>query len=1005
MRNLIFLLCLFSYSITRSATLFARADGDWDQVGTWSTIGPGGASCGCIPVAGDDVIIDGYDVVIDVNTGSVTVNSLILRSDTRGDNALLRVEDGMRLTVTNNLTIFANRANRIQTLNIINNNTRVVIGGDLILDQNTGDDMIIDIEDSGRLDVGDDVLADKDGGDDIDFRLNENSGTTATIVITDDFSLTVDNFNSNGIRFYLNGTSCLFNVGGDFSYSANTATSDVGITLFDLNAGLFDVDGSMSLTRADDCGNIDFDMDGGLLSANSVTINSSGTLFGNTGVRFFVDQNSQVNIATNMVVNMTGADDFFINVNENVGTTAQFNVGGNLTFTRSAGDDIELRANADNSRIDVNGNLTITSSGGENIIFDLNNDAVIDIAGNFSINQTGGDICSFILEGGGDNPLLNVGGNCTLTNGGGADDFSIDMDGGTFAVAGNCNFNLNTGGDDFLVFYDGNGVMTVGGDFVCTLAGGDDFSFGLGENTVASTARVDVAGHMQLVHNTNAAGALFYLRVYDNTEVEAGQLTLTTNFATAPAFLVDVNNSAILDVDGNINLNAPASGELELRVSATSTVQLMGNIVRAAVPNKFGEVDFSATGTLLLNGSSPQVIASDAGSGADFVSYYNVILNNTSGTNPQFTMEGLATIRNNINFIDGVVATTSTNILVINDNVTATSASDASYVDGPVRKVGNDVFAFPVGDDNNYQPIYITAPGVTTDAFEAQYLETDPDPLFDDASKAVGIDHVSSCEYWLLNRTAGTSNVSVTLTWDPNSCGVTNLATLLVTRWNATQWTNQGNGGTGGTVTTGTIISSGLVTSFSPFTLGSSTSANPLPIQLLEFNAVPVGSQVMLRWTTLQEKNNRYFEVEKSKSGFEWYTVGKLNGADNSSGRQDYELLDSFPFSDLSYYRLKQVDHDGSFSYSPIVSVQFQNQSFLSIYPNPAGEFLILKGTGLKSENILLYNALGQPVRANMREHHEGLLILTDELASGMYLITIRERESYTGFKVLINKN
>jgi len=160
-----------------------------------------------------------------------------------------------------------------------------------------------------------------------------------------------------------------------------------------------------------------------------------------------------------------------------------------------------------------------------------------------------------------------------------------------------------------------------------------------------------------------------------------------------------------------------------------------------------------------------------------------------------------------------------------------------------------------------------------------------------------------------------------------------------------------------------------------------------------------------LRWTTLQEKNNRYFEVEKSKSGFEWYTVGKLNGADNSSGRQDYELLDSFPFSDLSYYRLKQVDHDGSFSYSPIVSVQFQNQSFLSIYPNPAGEFLILKGTGLKSENILLYNALGQPVRANMREHHEGLLILTDELASGMYLITIRERESYTGFKVLINKN
>ena len=988
-----------------AVTIYARADGDWDQIGRWSTIGPGGASCGCLPAAGDDVIIDGYDIVIDATTGSVTVNSLILRSDGIDDNTYLRIEDGMRLTVSTNLTIFGNRATRIQLLELINNNTRVVINGDLILDHNTGDDIIIDIEDSGRIDVGDDVLADKDGGDDIDFRLNEAGAASASFNVADDFVMTIDNFDSDGIRFLLNGATCLFNVAGDFSVSANTATSDVGRVLFDINAGTFDVDGSMTLTRADDCGNIDFDMDGGNLSVNSVTVNSSGTLFGNTGVRFFVDQNSQVNIATNMVVNMTGADDFFINVNESAGTTAQFNVGGNLTFTRSAGDDIELRANADNSRIDVNGNLTITSSGGENIIFDLNNDAVIDIAGNFSINQTGGDLVSFVLEGSGDNPLFNVGGNCTLTNAGGADDFSIDMDGGTFAVGGNCNFNLNTGGDDFLVFYDGNGVMTVGGDFVCTLAGADDFSFGLGENTVASTARVDVAGHMQLIHNNNNAGSLFYLRVFDNTEVEAGQLTLTTNFAAAPAFLVDVNNSAILDVDGNINLNAPASGELELRVSATSTVQLMGNIVRAAVPNKFGEVDFSATGTLLLNGNSPQIIASDAGSGADFVSYYNLILNNTSGTNPQFTMEGLATVRNNINFIDGVVATTSTNILVINDNVTATSASDASYVDGPVRKVGNDVFAFPVGDDNNYQPIYITAPGVTTDAFEAQYFETDPDALYDDASKAVGIDHVSSCEYWLLNRTAGTSNVSVTLTWDPNSCGVTNLSTLLVSRWNGTQWTSHGNGGTGGTVTTGTIISSGLVTSFSPFTLASSTSANPLPIQLLEFTANPVGAQVVLNWSTLQEKNNRYFEVEKSQHGLEWTVLGKLDGETNSNRKKEYALVDTSPYNGLSYYRLKQVDHDGSFSYSPIVSVQFQNPSDVSVYPNPAGEFMILKGAGQDPKKILLYNALGQPVKASTRQHNEGLMLLTNELPTGMYLLKISDRENFNGLKVLIHHN
>lgn len=98
----------------------------------------------------------------------------------------------------------------------------------------------------------------------------------------------------------------------------------------------------------------------------------------------------------------------------------------------------------------------------------------------------------------------------------------------------------------------------------------------------------------------------------------------------------------------------------------------------------------------------------------------------------------------------------------------------------------------------------------------------------------------------MLDRVTSTNNVNVTLTWDVNSGGVTDLDDLLVARWDGDSWTSEGNGGTTGNTTTGTIVTSSAVTNFSPFTLASSTSNNPLPIELLSFSATPVGNVVEL---------------------------------------------------------------------------------------------------------------------------------------------------------------
>lgn len=108
-------------------------------------------------------------------------------------------------------------------------------------------------------------------------------------------------------------------------------------------------------------------------------------------------------------------------------------------------------------------------------------------------------------------------------------------------------------------------------------------------------------------------------------------------------------------------------------------------------------------------------------------------------------------------------------------------------------------------------------------------------------------------------------------------------------------------------------------------TLQSNTSCSfdpiVLPIELLVFSAKPIDSQVRLNWSTATELNNDYFTIERSVDGSNWEVVDLVKGQGTTAQQSDYELMDTRPFSGLSYYRLKQTDYDGTFSYSSIVSV------------------------------------------------------------------------------------
>jgi hypothetical protein len=323
------------------------------------------------------------------------------------------------------------------------------------------------------------------------------------------------------------------------------------------------------------------------------------------------------------------------------------------------------------------------------------------------------------------------------------------------------------------------------------------------------------------------------------------------------------------------------------------------------------------------------------------------------------TLNTDASVTVNGTFTTGVLRTTATNILNFANGATVTGGSNASHIDGPVRKTGTNAFSFPTGDGGFYRPISISAPSNAAHFFTAEYFKASQ-AFGGAATYPAGIVTVSSCEYWMLDRNpaVGGSNVSVTLSWNTPDCTgpyITNPANLRVVRWNGTAWVNHGNGGTTGTAANGTVISAGVITSFSPITLGSSGLDNPLPVELLSFNATAENEKVNLKWITASELNNDFFTVQHSTDGVEFTSLGNVAGQGTKQSATTYNFVDASPMAGINYYRLKQTDFDGTSSYSNIIAINLDLEWLL--YPNPA-----TYGTDVtinKKGNYAVYNNLG----------------------------------------------
>ncbi len=124
---------------------------------------------------------------------------------------------------------------------------------------------------------------------------------------------------------------------------------------------------------------------------------------------------------------------------------------------------------------------------------------------------------------------------------------------------------------------------------------------------------------------------------------------------------------------------------------------------------------------------------------------------------------------------------------------------------------------------------------------------------------------------------------------------------------------------------------------------GTTLNCLILPIELLSFKAELQDAHVEINWATSAEINNDFFTVEKSRDAFEFTPFQIVDGAGNSSMILNYNTIDDKPFEGISYYRLKQTDFDGRFTYSQTIPVEFKNRiDHFEIYPNPATDDILL---------------------------------------------------------------
>lgn len=467
--------------------------------------------------------------------------------------------------------------------------------------------------------------------------------------------------------------------------------------------------------------------------------------------------------------------------------------------------------------------------------------------------------------------------------------------------------------------------------------------------TVAAFLNENVSFNNVLLLNTGSNHTNGEFRVKTGTSAGVWTMTINGDLTVQP-------DARILT--SSLNTTVGNGG----RIFIKGNINNMGTITSMGLPGTVNE--------LLIAGSTAQ---SFSNTGIFSGSQLLFIMQNPSGLDLLTPL----TFPGNAVFTNGKIRTNASSILSMIDNAVYSGGSVNSFVDGPMRKIGDDDFIFPVGKGGIYAPVGIKSVSgqQLSDIFTAEYKRANPQGIFG-ANFQPGINHISYVEYWTLDCNNGSAIKNLLLDVHATSfCKV--LTNTFVTRFNGSLWTPEGGIITNGPIISGayqigTLMTANQISGFNStaFTLATdlSTSMNPLPIGLASFDARKLSLTTSILTWKLESicPADTEFELQRAGANNVFHTIGAINA----------KLLDVFyDYTDndlqrgINYYRLKIKEGRGKLTYSQVIVVMNERDelSLFSVFPSE--DKLCVSIRALKNQQLylLITDMQGRLVQ---RSHH-----------------------------------
>ncbi|MFD2247911.1 T9SS type A sorting domain-containing protein [Pontibacter ruber] len=469
--------------------------------------------------------------------------------------------------------------------------------------------------------------------------------------------------------------------------------------------------------------------------------------------------------------------------------------------------------------------------------------------------------------------------------------------------------------------------------------------------------------------------------------------------------------TAKIDATVPVSADLPTPSIKEGQKAVTKNLNAAGTLVVAdgASLEVYGSLSGSS---LQTQQNSTLIFSSSSSQNAIAGSFGKLVLENSSS----IKLAGPVTIAGELDLGKSKLYLGNNN-LIIKDQGTIKNASNLNYVitDGAGKLTQLGLGAgrkgiFPVGTAKGYAPVILENKGIT-DNFSVSVVEG---YLQNGTIGPLVTEGVINKTWHIEEETTGGSDVNLTLQWnEADELSKFNRDGAYITHYEDSEWNKliESIGSVPADTTARSFTSSiSGITSFSPFSVGSSQYA-PLPVSLILFKASIQGDNVLLNWETASERNSRGFGVEMSLDGTAFRPLGFVaSKTPDSNQKQRYSYLDFEPDkTGTRYYRLRQVDLDGSASYSPVQAIVMNKKSSpaFTVYPNPFSDVVTVELEASEAElvELTLTDTYGKTILKQTNKLQIGRNAIRLEVSpqhpAGFYLLTAKQGDKTYQIKLI----